>query len=129
MSAYGHDDLDADEGAEIDRAYQRDLDDPRADAGYAPHPTLEPRSVKPAPGAGHWGVVWIPGEPTTENGRGDRVAAPVKHCAKCKEPASVLVQDPRDYDRPSQIGLPRTICPRCQGELNADRMYGGGGRR
>ena len=112
--SYGFDDLD-DEEAELDRIAARDRDDdPRADLGYQPapavHPTLEPRTVKPPPGAGHWGIAWIPGEAREAGaiGGGPHV------CARCGESCPVLHaigDDPR-----------RKVCGACSGKANRERV-------
>lgn len=123
MSAYGDDDLD-DEEAALDRIADRDRDDPRADLGYMPappppppevHPTLQPRSTKPPPGAGHFAITWVPGEPGRPEERGGPVGGE-RVCRECREPAPVLHADPRS-SHPARV-----ICGGCQGRINRDRI-------
>ena len=63
-------------------------------------------------GEGHFAVCWVPGKPAAA------ASAPSKICRECREPATVLHQDPRTT-HPERV-----ICGGCQGRANRDRMGG-----
>ena len=96
------------EDAELDAMEHRDRDEPRTALGY--EATVEPRGRRQPLGPTFWRVVEVPGiEPER--------AAVAKVCRKCNQPAPLLHQHPKQPNDPT-----RTICGKCQGDINRERM-------
>ena len=103
MTAYGYPDLEDDSMA-------ANPEPARVDLGY--REASAPRSFKPPPGAGHWGIVWIPGAD-----RSAPLSTGAKKCAECPAEVAILHavgDDPR-----------RKVCGDCQGRRNRERMGSG----
>ena len=90
-------------------------EEPRGDLGYAD--TTAPRlRARPTGRPTHWAFVEREGAARDAG----EVGAPAKHCARCGEPAPVLHAAPGS--------IVRSICGKCEGAANRDRIgWGSGG--